>query len=160
MNKMMTLFYVFVLGFVKSEIKFEVQYFENNITIHEVYYSDKYNNIDNIDSFYQNKIAISISESGNLKCSINRFRGLNFQYIKNRVSPKKPIFVDLYDCFKHLHPSMYLYHDQSIFIPDSLYAIQLYTSLYSFIERFYLYTQLEKINQKIKKYQINIDDLF
>jgi hypothetical protein len=142
-------------------MEFEVQYFENNITIQEVYYSDKYNdNIDNLDSFYQDKIAISIPESGNLKCSINEFRGLNLKYIKNRVSPKRPIFVDLYDCFKHLHPSMYLYHDESIFIPDSLYTIRLYTSLYSFIERFYLYTQLEQINQKIKKYQINMNDLF
>ena len=64
-----------------------------------------------------------------------------------------------------LHPSINYYYDhdnslcQSVANGNSHYTLQ-YINLRSFIERFYLYTQLEKINQKIKKYEINIDDLF
>jgi|688.fasta_scaffold417514_2 hypothetical protein len=170
MIKIIVFFCAFLVC-VKSEMRFEVQYFENNITIQEVYYSDKYNdNIDYFDYFDENKIAISISKSDYFECIINSEFIVKYtsnggdvspvEYIKH-INPKKQIF-DLYDCFKHLYPYMRLFCNGKDLQPHltTHESIILYNPIHSFIERFYLYTQLEQINQKIKKYQINMNDLF
>lgn len=161
MNKIIALFCAFLVC-VKSEIRFEVQYFEKNITIREVYYSDEYIN-DYSKEFSQKNIQIYLSENEKFECYLNGiiFDGadavIDVHYIKRFNREKKKIF-DLYDCFKILHPSIYIYYNGENII---YYAHQVkYIHLRSFIERFYLYTQHEKINQKIKKYEINIDDLF
>ena len=174
MNKIIVFFYVFLLDFVKSEmnfeVKFEVQHFENNITIREVYYSDIYNDdvqyFENIHNraydkhndvwstsvFPQRNISIHISTEGQFECII-MLNGYSAEYIRRNIH-KKQIF-DLYDCFKHLYPNMNLYYYPG---SDSRYLLP--PQINQFLERFYLYTQFEKINQKLQKYQINIDDLF
>ena len=42
MNKIILFFYFCIVSYVKCDIhsRFKIQYFENNITIHEVYYQD------------------------------------------------------------------------------------------------------------------------
>ena len=65
---------------IKSEIRFgvefEVQHFENNITIREVYYSD---NNDVSEFFEQEEIVISICENiNNYECRLN-FKYYDFE---------------------------------------------------------------------------------
>jgi hypothetical protein len=162
MNKIIVFFYLFLLGFIESrmnfEVKFEVQHFENNITISEVYYSDIDDDIFNFKrSFKQDKIAILLSEWRQFECVI-AVNTHEFYYIYSNT-PKKRIFY-IYDClnYLYLYPTLRLFDSVGKIIQISNDEISYI--IHRFIEQFSLYTKFEKINQKIKKYQINIDDLF
>jgi hypothetical protein len=124
---------------MEFEVKFEVQHFENNITISEVYYSD----------IYTEKVGEIVIKHN---CQISYMDYHDYIYSMGIYGKQ---VLNINDCLSYLYPAIMInYHrDYSNFD-------ELKHKINHFIGRFYLYTQLEKINQQIKKYQINIDDLF
>jgi hypothetical protein len=152
MNKIIVFFYLFFLGFVKSEmnfeVKFEVQHFENNITISEVYYSDIYT--EKVDEIVIKK-----------NCRIS-YMNDHYTHIHMYMVIYEKHVLNINDCLSYLYPAIKIrLNEGHVFDFNQAYWFNERThKIHHFIQRFYLYTQLEQINQKIKKYQINIDDLF
>ena len=106
-----------------------------------MYYSD---NNDVSEFFEQEEIVISICENiNNYECRLN-FKYYDFEYIRYNTHKNK--VFNLYDCFEYLYR-----HNRKININNNQYEYygNLLNNLHSFIERFYLYNQFEKINQNI-----------
>jgi hypothetical protein len=88
MNKIIIFFYLFLLGFVKSEMKFEVENeSNNNITFKNVYYQNNKNE----------QISFSlINTTDNCKCSTLKDK-VKFTFVNNKLF----FFVNLHSTYMH-----------------------------------------------------------
>ena len=166
MNKIIVFFYVFLLGFVKSEMKFEVEYFENNnITFKNVYYQNNKNE----------QISFSLINIIN-KCECSELKkNAEFFFVNNKLF----FFVNIYrrpyktDCFcmlkidnRDTHFDFILFEEDEISLninywkyllnKSNKYDVIIWTSTFSnafhkITRSIPLYLEIDKINEQINK---------